>query len=582
VALAFVCVALCAVIAAAVYVSFVLRDALTGEAAEHLERLAGLVADRLIVSPAATPLASLVHRLGIAAEVRVTLIGADGRVLADSTLDSARLPALGERPEVAAALRGTAGRDERQPMLYVAVPVPPGAPARVARLAMPLERVEALVASARLRVFGGIGLALGVAIAVSVLIVRRMTRSLGELTELARRMAGGDYRQRAQVTSRDELSALAAAMNHLAEELGATVGRLGEERDLLTAVLDGLQQGVLVVDSEGKIVRVNPALSRIVGVGAEALRRSVIEATRLPDIAEPLQKSLRGGGVVTREFTTRGTPPRDLLLVAAPLSQGGTVAVFYDMTAFRQLEVMRRDFVSNVSHELRTPVTALRGAAETLLDGALANAEQARSFVEVIHRHSERLSELISDLLDLSRIESGEMKLASVPVDLAQVAEEAAEVVQAAARAKDLSLDLDLAGMRGLGDERATFQVLVNLLDNAVKYTPEGGKIRVSARVEDGFVRSSVSDTGPGIAAKHLPRLFERFYRVDPGRSREVGGTGLGLAIVKHLVEAMGGTVRAESELGVGSIFTFTLPLVKESRREEVTTHQKGTRAPQS
>jgi two-component system phosphate regulon sensor histidine kinase PhoR len=310
---------------------------------------------------------------------------------------------------------------------------------------------------------------------------------------------------------------------------------------------------------------VNPALLRTLGVGADARGRSVLAATRLPELAEAAAECLREGAVVSRELATRTVPPRIVMVLIAPLApQGrarqGAVAVFHDLTAIRRLERVRRDFVSNVSHELRTPVSALRGAAETLLEGALEDRERARSFVDLIHRHAERLSRLIADLLDLSRLESGEVQLAPETVDLGLAARQVVEMLAEPARAKGLTVLQSISGLAVFADPRAVEQVLLNLLDNAVRYTPGGGRVTLSAAREDAAVRVSVVDTGPGIAPQHLPRLFERFYRVDAGRSREVGGTGLGLAIVKHLVEAMGGEVRVESALGVGSTFSFRLP----------------------
>jgi two-component system phosphate regulon sensor histidine kinase PhoR len=573
VALASLAVGLAAVLAVDAYLSTSLRSELMERTADWLERTARLIVDRLTEHPppgTSEALDALADRLGAAAAARVTLIAADGRVLGDSDVDHGRLAAVEnhrDRPEVAVALQGGTGRAERrsstvqQPMMYVAAGVPRGGPVHVARVAVSLRHLDELVTRTRWLLVGASAIALGVAVVVSLLIARIVTRSLTRLTEVARAMAAGDYRQRAEVGGRDEVGALASAMNRLAEELAATVGRLGEERDLLTAVLDGLEEGVLVVGPDARVLRVNPALSRTLGIGPETRGQSALEATRQPALAEALSQCLQSRQNVSREITT-AAPARTLISLIAPLPSlgGGAVAVFHDITTLRRLERVRSDFVSNVSHELRTPVAALRAAAETLLASAVDDPERARAFLGVIERHAERLTRLISDLLDLSRIESGEMRLEREPVELARAALAALEVVEDAATSKRLEMMARVEGLRVLGDEHAVEQVLVNLLDNAVKYTPEGGRVEISATAQEDRVSVSVADTGPGLAPEHLRRIFERFYRVDRGRSREVGGTGLGLAIVKHLVEAMGGEVRAESAPGKGSTFTFTLP----------------------
>jgi two-component system phosphate regulon sensor histidine kinase PhoR len=263
------------------------------------------------------------------------------------------------------------------------------------------------------------------------------------------------------------------------------------------------------------------------------------------------------------ELTVEGLFPRTLAIRVTPLGRDlpGSAAVFHDVTELRRLEKIRKDFVANVSHELRTPITAIRGYAETLQSGALKDPEVAPKMVDIIHRQSERLSELVEDLLELSRLESREVKLRLTEVSLAVAASRAAEVVRQKAQGKGITLELSVpASLTARGDERGVEQVLLNLLDNAVKYTPEGGQVRVTGALEEGRCVVHVQDTGLGIEPRHLARIFERFYRVDKGRSRDMGGTGLGLSIVKHLMSAMGGEVRVESPPGQGSVFTIFLP----------------------
>ena len=568
VALTSLALGLVAVVVLALVLSSMLRALMLDQVGDGMQRAARLIAARLADVPPPELWDAWTRRQAEAAEGRVTLIAADGRVVADSEVTGARRATMDNhraRPEVAAALVGRSGRSERasptlgEAMLYVATPTLGGSGIRVVRLAQSIARIEGVVAGTRFLVVGGCGVALLMAIVVSVLSARSTRRAVSELTDVARTLAAGDFSRRAVVPSKDEVGALCDAMNQLAEALQQSVGRLGEERDLLTAILDGLEEGVLVVGPDGRVLRTNPALSRSLGAGVSA-QDQPFSRVGLAELEEALDECLRETRVVNRELSLE-KPSRRLLVSVAPLRTGrGAVALFHDISAIRRLEAVRRDFVSNVSHELRTPVTALRAAAETLLAGAMHDPTQAASFLAMIHRHAERLSNLISDLLDLSRLESGEMKLSSAVVSLARVAEEALLAVDEHARRKHLKVDAVVGALTCRGDPRAVEQVLVNLLDNAVKYTPEGGAITVRAERDGARVRVSVADTGPGIGEKHLERVFQRFYRVDPGRSREVGGTGLGLAIVKHLVEQMGGEVLAESVVGQGSTFSFRLP----------------------
>jgi len=279
---------------------------------------------------------------------------------------------------------------------------------------------------------------------------------------------------------------------------------------------------------------------------------------------EAVMRACTEGASSRLELTLEGLFPRTLAVRVTPLGRDlpGSAAVFHDITELRRLEKVRKDFVANVSHELRTPITAVRGYAETLQSGALQDPSVAAKMVEIIHRQSERLSELVEDLLELSRLESREVKLTFSRVPLAVAASRAAETVKPKAAGKSIHLELHVPpDMSARGDERAVEQVLLNLLDNAVKYTPAGGRVEVHGNLEDGRCVVRVKDTGVGIEPRHLTRIFERFYRVDKGRSRDMGGTGLGLSIVKHLLGAMDGEVKVESQPNVGSVFAIFLPV---------------------
>jgi two-component system phosphate regulon sensor histidine kinase PhoR len=336
------------------------------------------------------------------------------------------------------------------------------------------------------------------------------------------------------------------------------------EARILAAVLDGMAEGVWITDAEGRIRRHNQALTGMLPKGARIVGQGPLALLRSPELNEAVKNACERGATTGMEVTLEeaGTP-RILAVQVMPLGSGlpGSAAVFRDVTELRKLEKVRKDFVSNVSHELRTPITAIRGYAETLKGGALSDPQHAPRMVDVILRQSERLSHLVSDLLDLSRLESGDLTLARARVSLSEVVSRALDVVgpRAANRGQAVTLEVPEA-LLAIGDPHALEHVVLNLLDNAVKYTPDGGRILVQGRREGAVCILTVADSGPGMDARHLPRIFERFYRVDKGRSRETGGTGLGLAIVKHLLVAMGGEVRVESEPGKGSRFTVAVP----------------------
>jgi two-component system phosphate regulon sensor histidine kinase PhoR len=334
-----------------------------------------------------------------------------------------------------------------------------------------------------------------------------------------------------------------------------------EER-VLAAALEGIADGVWITDATGAVVRHNAALRRLLDAGEDVVGKRPLFLVRKGELHEAVLRACAGGAPSVVEVVMEGPRPRVLEVQVAPLGGGlpGSAAVFRDVTDLKRLERVRQDFVANVSHELRTPIAAILGYAETLQSGALGDAVHGPQMVDIIHRQSERLSELVTDLLELSRLDAGERPLSLGSVAVGEVVARAAEAVEPRASAKHITITRDVPpGLAARGDAKALEQVLVNLLDNAVKYTPEGGSVELTGRHEASRVELSVRDSGLGIEAKHLPRLFERFYRVDRGRSREMGGTGLGLSIVRHLASAMGGEVRVQSQIGLGSTFTVTL-----------------------
>ena len=388
---------------------------------------------------------------------------------------------------------------------------------------------------------------------------------VSQARDLLRAMRRGDYTGRVPVPDRSSLAPLAVDLNELASELSRSHDAAKKQHDLLRGILDGMPEGVIVFDREGHVVLANLAARRIAVSGEEILGKSAIEALRNAALAEMVSRALTSGRGSAREIEIGGVMPRRLLVRlserAGEESGGGVIAVLHDVTDLRRLETIRTDFVSNVSHELRTPVTAITTAAETLLSGALDDRDEAGEFVEMIDRNARRLRRLVDDILDLSKIEGKAYKLSPVLSELAPIFAHAKNLVHdAAARRRMKVVVHGGAGAKAWIDRHAFDQVLGNLLDNAVKYAGDGATVTVSARTDGDVTIVRVEDTGAGIPPQHLARLFERFYRVDAGRSREVGGTGLGLSIVKHLVEAMGGTIAVQSEIGKGTTFTVKLP----------------------
>jgi two-component system, OmpR family, phosphate regulon sensor histidine kinase PhoR len=517
----------------------------------------------------------IAHDLGERANADVSLLRRDGTLLGESRTHDEPV-SLGERPEVREAL-GLSGKAPGYAsvidghMLVVAVPFSRAEElAGVARVALPLTEIDIALAELGKTLSIATALALAAAIVVSTLAAELTSRTARSLTEVARRMASGDLSTRARQTGDDEFGELGRALDQLAKNLSRTLGELREERDRLGGILASMQEGVLLLDRTGHIYVLNPSLREMLLVGPDSVGKTVLEVVRHAELKELLDQGRRSVEPVTREIDFGTIQPRRLLVRAALLlgDQGGLLAVFVDVTEVRRLESLRREFVANVSHELRTPVTAVRSAAETLQNAASNDPVATRAFLGIIERNAERLHDLVEDLLDLSRIESRGLKLNMEPLDLDAVYDQVLSLFAERAEKRGTFLAHEVPDdlPRVLADRRALEHVLTNLVDNAVKYCPSGTHIRLYAVAEGHTVELIVEDDGPGIEQRHLPRLFERFYRVDAGRSRDIGGTGLGLSIVKHLVEAMGGVVRVESTPGVGTKFGVTL---ERDQREE-------------
>lgn len=541
-----------------------LRIVLESRMAEELARHAVTAAETAEVAAIPVDVASadaLTDRLASATQSRVTLIAPDGRVMGDSALDPPEIEAVenhGQRPEVTAALEGRVGQSRRysttleQDMMYAAAPIGSG-PHRggVVRAATSLATVEAAIGEMR-RVLWAVGALMlaGVGLLVG-LTSKWITNRLLRLLRLAVREDSGQHALAGAVRDVDAVG--------LARELKDTMDTLSRERDRFVAVLNAMEEAVLVLDVEGRLSLVNPAARNLLNLTADPIGRRLLEAVRIPALKE-LVDDAASGQIGSVEFDLPGSG-RQVLASARPhASSGGTLTVLRDVSKLRQLERVRRDFVANVSHELRTPVGIMRVNAETLLDGNL-RPEESKRFLSALMRNADRLTRLVSDLLDISRIEAGKYDTEVVPTDLYGQVQRAAELAATSAREKGSKLTVNVSeDLEVMADAKALDQVLTNLIENAIKYTPAGGEIAVQSRVQDdGFVRVSIVDDGPGIEPHHRKRIFERFYRVDPGRSREMGGTGLGLSIVKHLAESMEGEVGVEPRSPHGSEFWFTL-----------------------
>ncbi len=443
-------------------------------------------------------------------------------------------------------------------MLNVAVPFDTSRGAGVVRVAMPLSEVDEAVARLRL-LLGVAGLVgLGLSIFMSGLASQLATRAMRGLVDSARQIASGEGIRRLHVPSTDELGRLAGTFNEVVGELDQTVRVLADERDHLETILDSMSEGVLALDTSHHITRVNRAALELLAVKEPVSGAPLLETIRVPELIELVTSESAPRGQ-TAEFALPGA--RFVQAHSAPLRTGGCVVVMRDVTRTRQLEATRRDFVANVSHELRTPVSVIRANAETLSDGAINDPESAPVFLAALSRNADRLAHILSDLLGLASMEAGEYELKKETVDVQAIGARVISSLTSAADAKELTLKNELAaGTMAWADAHAVEQVLTNLLENAVRYSDKGGAVSLRGLERAGGFRIEVVDDGPGVSAPHRERVFERFYRVDPGRSREMGGTGLGLSIVKHLVEAMKGRVGVDPREPRGSVFWFTLP----------------------
>ncbi len=553
-----------------------LRDSYELRLRDELHQKAEMVRLYLLASPALVEHPAELDRqlddLGVAGGARLTVVARDGSVLADTGVETSKLPTVESherRPEIEEALRNGHGSELRYSttvgahLLYVAVAQGPDD--TIVRAAVPAEEIERVLSGLRLLLLAAAGLGVLLASAVGAMASHFATQTLRSLVESARAIGqrGGG---RVAYTSGDELGVLAGSLNRLAEELETNVERLGQERDRLETILRGTSEGILALDADRRIRLVNAAATGLLELPESVEGKPLYEVSREPDLLSLAEKGLER--TETMEIKT-GDSARTLLVRADPLqATGGTVLVLHDVTEMRRLEAIRREFVANVSHELRTPVSIIRANSETLLDGGAMDNEKARgAFIRAIGRNAERLEQLISDLLDLARIESGKQEMRPRELNVLAEAGRVVTLLKRRAEGKSLALQVEVdATVSLVADSKALEQILVNLIDNAIKYSDRAGTIWVRAAPDRDAVRLYVDDEGPGIPEHARARVFERFYRIDAGRSRELGGTGLGLSIVKHLTQVMGGQVGVEPRTPRGSRFWIRLPTSRTQR----------------
>lgn len=503
---------------------------------------------------------SLADEAGVATGHRITLIDSAGHVVGDSEFDGPALQGLenhSNRPEVVAARENGMGSARRmspstgEEQLYVAVKAPHG----FARVSVTTRTIEDLFARARSGVIAAGMISFLLAAILAALFSRAISKPITDLRDVTRSIAAGERRRYPALAAPGEVGDLADAIHRLAEQLETRLAALAAEQSILTALVETLNEGVVAISPSHEVVRINETGRRLLSIdrrppfGIDFLPR---EAT----LRNALLLALNGTATEPEEITIGDST---LSLTARPLVDGGAVLALFDLTPIRKLEAVRRDFVANVSHELRTPLTIVGGFAETLQEPDIP-ADKRADFARTIFSNTQRMQRIVDELLDLSRIESGHWQPHPQQVRVDDAAREIFGRVAATAKSKGISLDTTIEAETIVADGTALEQILFNLVENALRHTGAGGRITIETAGTDRGVNLIVKDTGSGIPPEHLPRIFERFYRADAGRSREAGGTGLGLAIVRHLVEAHAGNVTAESALGSGTTIRIFFP----------------------
>lgn len=518
-------------------------------------------------------LETAVKELGSEIKTRITIVDIDGNVIADSEKDPSDTESHSTRPEIKEAYLGNIGKSVRYSsslkteMMYVAIPILENHDvAYVLRLAVPISHINALTRNIWKMFFSASLAGLLVAFLISTIFSRRITKPIEEVSYAAKKISCGNYDLKVPLRPPYETKILAESFNRMAENLQETVGKLKEETDKTRAVLASMAEGLIAVDQNCHVVMMNFAAERLFKIRQEeTLGKHLLEVLRNRELHDLINEVLKTRKGSTREIKINTYDERIFWINVVPIDKEnnlGAVAVMRDITELKRLEKMKSDFVSSVSHELKTPLTSISGFAETLLDGAYKSEENCRYFLRIIKQETDRMTRLINELLYLSRIEKPDFSIPKRPVNIASVVNKAVKLLQKNIDDKGHLLNLRLPENLGpvTGDEDSVLEIIINLLDNAIKYTPEGGNITVEIEDESDFISISVADNGIGIAGDELERIFGRFYRVQGPGITSASGTGLGLAVVKHLVESLNGKISVESQLGKGSTFKISLP----------------------
>ena len=552
------------------------RDYQTVELRSDIEKEARLVAEvarPVFASPdAPVRLDALAKTLGKQINARITVIAPDGKVLGDSEEDPIIMENHAGRPEVISALATGAGESIRfsttiaQRLMYFAIRVDGGGKVlAVVRLAKPLTAVESSVNYLITTIASLMGMTVLLGIVFAILVARATTKPIKEVMKAANRLVSGELDRKVMVDSNDESGQLAHAFNEMALSLKKRIAAVSEEKSRLATILSTMADGVMMTDESGTIVLTNRAAENLFGFNTDrAIGLPVIQVIRDHEIDSALKACLRTGKGQTVQVDS-GTAKRFLRAIAIPLSAenrlNGALLLFQDLTELRDLQTMRRELVSNVAHELRTPLAGIKAIVETLADGAIDDKLAAKDFLVRIDSEVDRLTQMVNELTDLSRIESGKTDLKLGPGHLKALVEGVVARLKPQAERQNLTISIELPPDLPIVplDKGRIEQVVTNILHNAIKFTQSGGRIAISAKAEPDVVVVSIADTGMGISKEDLPHVYERFWKAD--RARSGGGTGLGLSIAKHIIQAHGGSIRVESEEGKGATFSFRLPL---------------------
>ena len=529
-----------------------------------------------LIKEGSASLEAFVKAMSAKIKSRITIIDKQGKVLAESEKSQAEISNMENhlyRPEVRDALGGVIGIDTRYSstlkidMLYVAVPlVDNRIVVGVLRLALPLQSVQRMLSETRRVLFLGLFFALVLAFVLGSIVAAQISQPIHRMIQVSRQYAQGDFSRKIIRGSRDELGELALTLNKMSQDIEDKIREIKTQNQKLSAVLNSMMEGVIVVDKTGHIISVNQTIEKIFGILKEDTQDKLfLEAIRNKEISEVINKVLKEklplSGEINPVLPVRGI----FQLNAVPIFDNniisGCLVVIHDITEIRRLETVRRDFVANVSHELKTPLTSINGFVETLLEGAMDDKENNKNFLKIIHDHTQRLNSLVDDLLSLSHMESKEIRLENKSFNLHDEAEKVIQGFRSQLKKRNIEIYNEIpAHISMTADKDRIEQVLTNLIDNAIKFNKEKGSIRIYSQEKDKHIKVTVEDSGIGIPEKDISRIFERFYRVDKARSRELGGTGLGLSIVKHIVELHKGSVGVESTEGLRSKFWFSLP----------------------